>query len=233
MKTTKRFALALVGMGLMTIANGCCSLPGGPLCGVPQICLTRPDKFVSDQCCDGSGCADCAKTDIGSCDGNCGGTCGRDECCLFRNLGQKMRSALSCGSGCSDVYWSSWYNDPPDECDPCGCYGEFIGPQHCLPRFCNWTRLLWGGRGEDCYTRPHRCATGHCGGNCATGNCGGGFAPGFGKGEVIIEGPVTETWESDSPPTLEIPTPAAVTPTSGRSITTARNAGYGRTRTVR
>jgi hypothetical protein len=224
MKSTERFALSIVAVGLLAIANGCC-LPGGPLCGMPQGCLTRPDKFVTSQCCDGAGCNECAPAKCGpaDCDGD---GCGRFECCLFRNMGQRFRSALSCGSGCGDIYWNAWYSDPPDKCDPCGCHGDYIGPQVCPDR--NLSYLLWGRRGETC-AQPHRCSTGNCGG-CAKGNCSGS-APAFSEGEIIIEGPVIETWDSDTPPVLETPTP--VIPTSRKSVRTVRKATYGRTRTSR
>jgi hypothetical protein len=26
------------------------------------------------------------------------------------------------------LYWSEWHNDPPQCCDPCDCYGNWVGP---------------------------------------------------------------------------------------------------------
>jgi hypothetical protein len=30
-----------------------------------------------------------------------------------------FRNLLTCGSGCSEVYWGEWLSDPPACCDPC------------------------------------------------------------------------------------------------------------------
>jgi hypothetical protein len=43
-----------------------------------------------------------------------------------------VNTLCGCGSsscGCDEeVYWSEWHNDPPRCCDPCDCYGNWIGP---------------------------------------------------------------------------------------------------------
>jgi hypothetical protein len=35
-----------------------------------------------------------------------------------------------CGPSCGECYWSEWFNDPPDCCDPCDCYGNYAGPKY-------------------------------------------------------------------------------------------------------
>src|ERR1700737_3526797 len=58
-------------------------------------------------------------------------------CCLYncaasfhnRNLGRNW-----CCSQCGETYWSEWFNDPPDCCDPCDCCANFTG--HCCHHHC-------------------------------------------------------------------------------------------------
>lgn len=34
-----------------------------------------------------------------------------------------------CGcTGCGELYWNEWFNDPPAVCEPCDCCGNFLGP---------------------------------------------------------------------------------------------------------
>lgn len=50
-------------------------------------------------------------------------------------------------TGCGDCYWSEWYNDPPDCCDPCNRCGDYVGPKCCgLNRKMGFRRALWGQR---------------------------------------------------------------------------------------
>ena len=33
-----------------------------------------------------------------------------------------------CGGCDGEAYWSEWHNDPPECCDPCDKYGNWVGP---------------------------------------------------------------------------------------------------------
>jgi hypothetical protein len=78
---------------------------------------------------------DCCNNNLGygACRGNCG--CGEDPACRRPILGRL------CGcTGCGELYWTEWFNDPPALCDPCdacgnytGCGGGQCGCQHSCP----------------------------------------------------------------------------------------------------
>ena len=62
---------------------------------------------------------------------------------------QHLNSALTCGSGCGEVYWGEWMSDPPDACDPCDDCGTWTGSCACGPVCWNpfhGLRNLWGYR---------------------------------------------------------------------------------------
>lgn len=128
-------------LGLVLLAGGCCCV--GPACD--------PCGYSCDPCSD-TGC------DVGcdSCDVSCGPPCspcagGCTPCCIPNPLawvGCLFHKACCCDSGCGEIYWGSWWSDPPccDPCDPCGNWVGGCG--------CN------SGCDEGCYT---------CGGGCASG----------------------------------------------------------------
>lgn len=135
-------------------------------CGGGEIAL---ETVVEPDCgCASSGCGgNCgAGFGGGTCAGGCGimGGCGRPHggCGFGGHLSRFIlpwiQGHLSCGSGCGEVYWHEWINDPPDCTDPCDNYGQFIGPRLFGPK--PWLPLgisnLWGRR--------------LCGGGC--GSCG-------------------------------------------------------------
>ena len=36
---------------------------------------------------------------------------------------------MLCGcTGCGELYWNEWHNDPPSVCEPCDRCGNYIGP---------------------------------------------------------------------------------------------------------
>jgi hypothetical protein len=79
------------------VCGPCC---GGAKCGAPS--------------CGASSCSDTCTGGCDSCDGNQG----------------PLRDALGaiCGcTGCGDLYWSEWHNDPPG-CEPCDRCGNYTGP---------------------------------------------------------------------------------------------------------
>jgi hypothetical protein len=118
----KRIAPISIAAAVLMLANGCC-------CTQPHMC---GDVAVCDSC-DGGGC------------GSCGCAVG---CCPGRPLAGCLTRALTCGSGCGDVYWDEWINDPPACCDPCDDYGNWTGNAYCPPRCRPLSGLghLWGYR---------------------------------------------------------------------------------------
>lgn len=131
-------------------ANGCC-FPGPWMCHGGAVC----DSCGIDDC--AGGCGDC-----GSCDSctSCGS--GGVAACSGRYGWPLIRHGLTCGAGCGGVYWDEWINDPPDCCDPCDEYGNWVGDACCAPWFwLSGLRSLWGYR-----YRP--CGVADCDGGCAS-----------------------------------------------------------------
>lgn len=118
----KRIAPLCIAAAVLMLANGCC-------CTQPQMC---GDVGV-----------------CGSCEGGgCGSTGMAVGACPKRGLADCVTRALTCGSGCGEVYWGEWYNDPPPACDPCDDHGNWTGTTCCPPRRRPFSgvRHLWGYR---------------------------------------------------------------------------------------
>src|SRR5690242_3278272 len=115
----------LLGTSLVlavAVSSGCCVMPCGPgllggrgcgPCGPRTACLCLPclpKPIVWDGC--GNDCGPCPGESCGDycCSGGCGLLGGR-------GLFPWLRGCLSCGRGCSEVYWDEWASDPPDCCD--------------------------------------------------------------------------------------------------------------------
>ena len=101
---------------------GCADVGCDATCGCPDASCGCPD--ASCGCPDAScGCPDSCTGGVG-----CGSGCSKKSCPLLNcNF---IKSLFGCGgcAGCSnEVYWSEWNNDPPCDCDPCDCYGNYTG----------------------------------------------------------------------------------------------------------
>ena len=72
-------------------------------------------------------------------------------CCLCcqpsRSFSEQEVGRHWCCSQCGETYWSEWFNDPPDCCEPCNHCGHFTGHCGCC-----------SGCGPSC------CGSGSCGG---------------------------------------------------------------------
>ena len=167
-----RNAPALVMIAAVLCFSGC-------VCTHSSVCGPGVGRGVAT--CDP--CGDCAT-----------GTCGHGY------LAESVKDRLTCGSGCGEVYWGEWTNNPPDSCDPCGGYA-------CDPCCSPWAPFkglmnLWGYR----YTP----ACGSCGG-CDT--CGGVSDEIYMEGDYMpaeMEGYEMEGYEMVQPPTPQPePTKAA------------------------
>jgi hypothetical protein len=127
----------------------------------------------------GIGCNDCG---VAACEPGCG--CG-----------------AGCSSGCGEVYWGEWTNHPPDCCDPCDNYGNYVGDACCDPCCTPWSPWrgllhLWGYR----YTPA-------CGVACGCGGCdnwGGGM---YVDEPMYMQGEMSVPVESKGGETLILPQP--------------------------
>ena len=95
---------------------------------------------------------------------------------LARGPVRRVGAALSCGSGCGEMYVDEWRNYPPNPCDPC----ESIGG--CRP-ILGGLRNLFGYRTHECETcygdggllkslGPGCMQGGGCAAGCAEPACG-------------------------------------------------------------
>jgi hypothetical protein len=91
-----------------------------------------PYAYYGDGCCGGPGSFSGRYSD-GGCDG-CA-ECEPADCSSLEDhtLTGTLRQSATCGGGCGEVYYGEWSFDPPDECDPCGNHGDWIGPRCCPP----------------------------------------------------------------------------------------------------
>ncbi|HJN08769.1 MAG: hypothetical protein QGH33_01750 [Pirellulaceae bacterium] len=108
---------------------------------------------------------------LGSCEacGVCGGAC------QGHTPAQHLKHTLTCASGCGEIYWGEWISHPPDDCDPCDDWGNWIGPTNCDEPSCldslasGWCNLFGyrngGGKGKS------GCDS--CGGKGGCDTCGG------------------------------------------------------------
>ena len=146
------------------------------------------------------GCVDscCPNPDdpiLGDC--NKCGVCGGNDCPGYTPCGY-LKYMLTCGAGCSEIYWGEWISDPPDCCDPCDNCGNWVGPGCCNRKpVVNTLKALWGTRylGGGCST----CGDNGCDGGCTSGaphpiqrghaihrhHAGAPIEPEFDEGEII------------------------------------------------
>ena len=148
-KMRKRIIL----LGLMSVllagTTGCgllggllyCPLGPGTMCD-PGPCVTGCDPMCGPAC--GPPCAAQCGPDCGTpcgppcdpvCETSCGGSCCDPVCgpggghCrgpLYWIVGL-LRAPCWCGPSCGEMYWCDFHGDPPDCCDPCDRYGDYIG----------------------------------------------------------------------------------------------------------
>ncbi len=164
----QRIASVFVAAGVLIVANGCC--------------CTQPSLCGGGAACDGCGVAECDT-------GGCGATPCQNAC-----LSDCTTNMLTRGSGCGEVYWGPWVNDPPACCDPCDNYGNWTGDACCAP-ICNplsGLRHLWG----------YRFASDGCDVGCdAYGDPGLEFLPVEGGVEEQVVPPIPEP--EPTPPAKE------------------------------
>lgn len=93
------------GIGCGTVIEPACGMPVEPACGMP----------VEPGCGVGVG--------VGGC-----GDCASHRGCW--QPGDLLREIFACDGCTGPMYWSEWYNDPPQCCEPCDKYGNYTGPQY-------------------------------------------------------------------------------------------------------
>ncbi len=146
-------------------------------------------RYGGDEC---GGCADCDWTDCNWAD------CGS---CEDHTLTGTLRRNAICGSGCGELYLGEWSYDPPDDCDPCGNHGDWIGAQCCPPSAWSWLGSgILGQRGDS-----------H-GGACGCDECVEEFGDSYETGSSYYEG---DTFNHDGlqEPGIETIQPGTPVPT--------------------
>ncbi len=133
-----------ISYGGMRYTGACCSPFSGPCsgpcsgqCGVSG-CQCETGESCGMPCDEPAGCG-CPEESCTSTCGSEGVECG-DRFGSTRGIGSIFSWCRNLGacSGCSgETYWSEWHNDPPG-CEPCDCYGNWIGRSDngcntCLP----------------------------------------------------------------------------------------------------
>jgi hypothetical protein len=129
------------------------------------------------------GCTSCGQTECG---GDCGARRGFGPLGFAKYMG-------TCGAGCGKMYAGEWLADPPDNCDPCDDCGNYIGRQCCMPRVWRWAvgaRSMWGYRYDQ-----------------AGSSCGPGCTHHAGGGEVIYDGQVRDSGQSEEELRVPVPEP--------------------------
>ncbi|MBI1246336.1 hypothetical protein GC197_00650 [bacterium] len=143
-----------------------------------------------------------------SCRSSCGPTCGGNyDVCLpwipFSEICQGVRNRMTCGAGCSgEVYWGEWISHPP-KCDPCDCFGNYIGPVsgRCRPG------LTGIRRGDDscCGMCDPGAPCKSCA--CQAKSLQSGYVESMPVEAMPVEG--TTIYESEAPIEYGTPTPAS------------------------
>jgi hypothetical protein len=109
--------ILLAGCSTMHCGDGCRQY-GSPYAGMKYECEC---ETCGPNC--GPSCGEyaCGCAEEATCACECGDKCGKSRSC-WSGLGRR-----GC-NGCGELYWSEWFNDPPACCEPCDCFGNFIGP---------------------------------------------------------------------------------------------------------
>lgn len=141
-------------------AGGCSGGSCGKSCGFENCEIYYPDNSrpcppptcgVEPTCgAPSCGAPACGFDNTCGCDGFAAGRwrgLNRPPQIVNRTMWGSVGGLFGCCTGCCDCYWSEWYNDPPDCCDPCNCCAEYVGPKCCgLNRKMGLRRALWGQR---------------------------------------------------------------------------------------
>ena len=90
---------------------------------------------------------------------------------------RRVGAALSCGSGCGEMYVDEWRNCPPNPCDPCesigGCRPMLSGLRNLLGYRTHDCETCYGGDGTFLRAMSPACLPGGgCGSGCAEPACG-------------------------------------------------------------
>lgn len=141
----------------------------GPACGVcGPACAPCGDGCVDAGCdtCRDTSCDACGGSSCGSCGGYGGNPCG-DSCWSGRGPLSWLFGGLCgggcCGSGCGEFYWSDFYSEPPDCCDPCDRCGNWTGGS------CGYGGGCGGGCGGSGYCAVKPLQNGYAAGKVALG----------------------------------------------------------------
>jgi len=217
--------LAVAAATTLALGSGCClPHPCGYRCGVgPGICGSPCGGEVTG-CATPTTCGDCGACD--DCIAEPAPCCSPNACF---GPGSLFRPFFGCNGGCGELYWSEWFSDPPEHCEPCDNYGNWVGTGCCVPRLGRIWSGLWG---QPCYRGPGRCAPGMTTG-CGSPMCceAGPTVP----GEPVMPAPrIVPGSPADAPPEV-VPVPEPTPNPKPATTTTARRTsrhfyGYGKLR---
>lgn len=190
---SRHLILSLFAAALLA-AVGCRTVPSCNSCHIGHVAPTS-----------GCACDDCGATCGDSC--GCGTTC--TTCCgpsypvclpkpPFAEIRQHLRNNLTCTAGCSDeVYWGEWISHPPT-CDPCDCFGNYVGPV--------------GGRCRPGITgirRGDECCSSMCDQGIPCNSCACQAKSQMVSYEEMVPGESTILYDSESSMQYSTPTPAS------------------------
>ena len=154
--------------GMGCVGEPCCGSCGevGD-CGCGEVAGDCGCGMAPTDCGCGIAAPSCG-TACGGCD-DCASTCG----VRCRRGWPLLRAIFGC-AGCSgNWYWSEWYSDPPDCCDPCDGCGNWNGPVDSCAS-------CGGGAG---------CATCGTGAGCSTCDTGAGCSTCGKDPSPVLAGP--------------------------------------------
>jgi hypothetical protein len=138
--------LAVAAIGVFGL-TGCSQMR--PRCGDGCRCGSPYAGMTYDVCCEtcgpncGPSCGSCAACGQEAGCGSPGDGC---NSCKKGNRVCPILGAFQC-NGCGELYWSEWFNDPPRCCDPCDCYGNYLGCNN--PGHYRAPYLMHGGHGDE------------------------------------------------------------------------------------
>lgn len=93
-------------------------------CPEPACCAPEASCCCPDPAC---GCPDSCGGGVG-----CGSRVG-GQCRLLQRIRRALRGGCCTSGCCGPAYMSEWSDSPPCNCDPCDCYGNYMGGQYSSP----------------------------------------------------------------------------------------------------
>lgn len=193
MTTSLRWGLLVLAS--LALQIGCCSVHlnyKGPHCGGAPLSIEQ--ECIDDGCLVEQQCKINGLEHIGQ---------------SFAKLHHHAAHNLHCSSGCGEVYWDEYINEPP-VCDPCGWNNEWVGGCGSCKPWYSRLKNLWGYP----YVGPHCSADAHCSADthCSEcSSCAGGTVATGEQHSYPHSHQHLDSFEDSAPPT---PMPTEIAPKS-------------------